>query len=47
LLRLRERRLQEELKAAPAERRQPLAKRVAELREEIESLATIAAADPR
>ena len=47
LLRLRERRLQEELKAAPPERRQPLARRVAELREEIESLATMAAADPR
>jgi DNA primase len=47
LLRLHERRLQGELRSAPAERRQPLAKRVAELREEIESLATIAAADPR
>jgi len=47
LLRLHERRLQEELRNAPAERRQGLAKRVAELREEIESLATIAAADPR
>ena len=47
LLRLRERRLQEELRNAPGERRQLLAKRVAELREEIESLATIAAADPR
>jgi DNA primase len=47
LLRLHERRLQDELRNAPAERRQPLAKRVAELREEIESLATMAAADPR
>ncbi len=47
LLRLHERRLQEELRNAPGERRQLLAKRVAELREEIESLATIAAADPR
>jgi DNA primase len=47
LLRLRERHLQEELKSAPPERRLPLARRVAELREEIESLATIAAADPR
>jgi DNA primase len=47
LLRLKERRLQEELRSAPAERRQLLAQRVAELREEIESLATIAAADPR
>jgi DNA primase len=47
LLRLRERRLQEELRNAPPERRQSLAKLVAELREEIESLATMAAADPR
>ena len=47
LLRLRERSLQDELRNAPPERRQPLARRVAELREEIESLATIAAADPR
>lgn len=47
LLRLHERRLQEELRNAPPERRQPLAMKVAELREEIESLATIAAADPR
>jgi DNA primase len=47
LLRLHERRLQEELRSAPPERRQPLAMKVAELREEIESLATIAAADPR
>jgi DNA primase len=47
LLRLRERRLQDELRNAPPERRQALAKLVAELREEIESLATIAAADPR
>ena len=47
LLRLHERRLQDELRNAPPERRQGLAKRVAELREEIESLATMAAADPR
>lgn len=47
LLRLHERRLQEELRNAAPERRQPLAMKVAELREEIESLATIAAADPR
>jgi DNA primase len=47
LLRLRERRLQEELRAAPPERRKALAERVAELREEMESLATMAAADPR
>jgi DNA primase len=47
LLRLHERRLQEELRNAPPERRQPLAMKVAELREEIESLATMAAADPR
>jgi DNA primase len=47
LLRLHERRLQEELRNAPGERRQLLAQRVAELREEIESLATMAAADPR
>jgi DNA primase len=47
LLRLHARRLQDELRTAPAERRQSLAQRVAELREEIESLATMAAADPR
>ncbi|HLX20542.1 MAG TPA: DNA primase [Gaiellaceae bacterium] len=47
LLRLRERKLQEELRTAPNEQRQQLAQRVAELREEMESLATIAAADPR
>jgi DNA primase len=47
LLRLRERRLHEEIKTAPPELQQALAKRVAELREEIESLATMAAADPR
>ncbi|MDE3190265.1 MAG: DNA primase [Acidobacteriota bacterium] len=47
LLRLHERRLQDELRNAPPERRQQLAMRVAELREEIESLATMAAADPR
>jgi len=47
LLRLKERRLQEELRSAPPERRKPLAEKVAELREEIESLATMAAADPR
>jgi hypothetical protein len=47
LLRLHARRLQDELQTAPAERRQSLAQRVAELREEIESLATMAAADPR
>jgi DNA primase len=47
LLRLKERRLQEELRSAPGEERQQLAMRVAELRDEIESLATIAAADPR
>ncbi|HEX3056787.1 MAG TPA: DNA primase [Gaiellaceae bacterium] len=47
LLRLHARRLQDELQTAPAERRQSLAQRVAELRDEIESLATMAAADPR
>jgi DNA primase len=47
LLRLRERRLQEELRTAPPERRKALAERVAELRDEMESLATMAAADPR
>jgi DNA primase len=47
LLGLHERRLQEELRNAPPERRQGLAMKVAELREEIESLATMAAADPR
>ena len=47
LLRLHERHLQEELRSAAPERRQSLALRVAELREEIESLATMAAADPR
>src|SRR5438132_9233511 len=47
LLRLHARRLQDELQTAPPERRQSLTQRVAELREEIESLATMAAADPR
>ncbi|MGZ4314962.1 MAG: DNA primase [Gaiellaceae bacterium] len=47
LLRLRERCLQEELRNAPPEKRKALAEHVAELREEMESLATIAAADPR
>jgi DNA primase len=47
LLRLRERRMQEELRNAPPERRKALAEHVAELREEMETLATIAAADPR
>jgi DNA primase len=47
LLGLHQRRLQDELRTAPAERRQSLAQRVAELRDEIESLATMAAADPR
>jgi hypothetical protein len=47
LLRLRERRLQEELRAAPAEQRKPLAEAVAAIREEIERLATMPAANPR
>jgi DNA primase len=47
LLRLRQRRLEEQLRAAPGEQRKPLAEAVAALREEIERLATMAAADPR
>ena len=47
LLRLRQRRLEEQLRAAPGELRKPLAEAVAALREEIERLATMAAADPR
>jgi DNA primase len=47
LLRLRQRRLEEQLRAAPGEQRKALAESVAALREEIERLATMAAADPR
>jgi DNA primase len=47
LLRLRQRRLEEQLRAAPGEERKSLAEAVAALREEIERLATMAAADPR
>jgi DNA primase len=47
LLRLRQRRLEEQLRAAPGEQRKPLAEQVSALREEIERLATMAAADPR
>jgi len=47
LLRLRERRLQEELRAAPAEQRKTLAEAVTAIREEIERLATMPAANPR
>jgi DNA primase len=47
LLRLRQRRLEEQLRAAPGEQRKSLAEAVAALREEIERLATMAAADPR
>jgi DNA primase len=47
LLRLRQRRLQDEVRSAPPEKQKPLAEAVAALREEIERLATIAAADPR
>jgi hypothetical protein len=44
---LRQRRLEEQLRAAPGEQRRALAEAVAALREEIERLATMAAADPR
>src|SRR5205823_12508491 len=47
LLRLRERRLQEELRSAPAAQRKSLAEAVAAIREEIERLATMPAANPR
>jgi DNA primase len=47
LLRLRERRLQEELREAPLEQRKPLAEAVEAIREEIERLATMPAANPR
>ncbi|HZS24727.1 MAG TPA: DNA primase [Gaiellaceae bacterium] len=47
LLKLRERRLQEELRSAPPERRKPLSEAVAAIREEIERLATMPAANPR
>src|SRR5689334_6295008 len=47
LLRLRQRRLEEQLRAAPGEQRRALAEAVAALREEIERLATMAAANPR
>jgi DNA primase len=47
LLKLRERRLQEELRNAPVEQRKPLAESIAALREEMENLATMAAANPR
>jgi DNA primase len=47
LLRLRQRRLEEQLRAAPGEQRKSLAEAVSALRDEIERLATMAAADPR
>jgi DNA primase len=47
LLKLRERRLQEELRSAPVEQRKTLAEAIAALREEMENLATMAAANPR
>ncbi|HZR96848.1 MAG TPA: DNA primase [Gaiellaceae bacterium] len=47
LLRLRQRRLEEQLRAAPGEQRKSLAEAVAALREEIERLATMGAANPR
>src|SRR5581483_4698098 len=47
LLQLRVRRLQEELRSAPPERRKPLAEAVAAIRDEIERLATMPAANPR
>jgi len=47
LLRLRERRLQEELREAPLDQRKPLAEAVEAIRDEIERLATMPAANPR
>jgi len=47
LLKLRERRLQEELRSAPVEQRKTLSEAIAALREEMENLATMAAANPR
>jgi DNA primase len=47
LLRLRERRLQEELREAPPEQRKTLSEAVAALREEMERLATMPTANPR
>jgi len=47
LLRLRERRLQEELRNAPVAQRKQLSEAVAAIREEIERLATMPAANPR
>jgi DNA primase len=47
LLRLRQRRLQDEVRSAPPEQQKTLAEAVAALRDEIERLATMAAADPR
>jgi DNA primase catalytic core len=47
LLRLRERRLQEEIREAPVEERKRLAESIGALREEMERLATMAAANPR
>jgi DNA primase len=47
LLGLRKRRLEEQLREAPGEDRKALAESVAALRDEIERLATMAAADPR
>jgi DNA primase len=47
LLRLRARRLQEELRNAPAAQRKALSEAVAAIREEIERLATMPAANPR
>jgi hypothetical protein len=47
LLRLRERRLQEQIRQAPVAERQSLGKAIETLRQEIEHLATMAAANPR
>jgi DNA primase len=47
LLRLRERRLEERIRQAPVEERKPMAEAISALREEIERLATMAAANPR
>jgi hypothetical protein len=44
---LRERRLQEELRNAPPAQRKSLSESVAAIREEIERLATMPAANPR
>jgi hypothetical protein len=47
LLKLRERRLRRELESAGEDERKPLEEAVSALREELERLATMAAADPR